>query len=125
MSWVWYTGNSYLHLAINSIPTADATSTTAAHIVITPASTTLAVGTITSHVACVTTDTADDASSVVLSLRAVVLAVANLATVLASLVLVISEGTVECGEFSELVALELVLAFRNRSSLGMLARATV
>jgi hypothetical protein len=76
-------------------------------------------------VACVTTDTADDASSVVLSLRAVVLAVANLATVLASLVLVISEGTVECGEFSQLVALELILAFRDRSSLGMLVQATV
>lgn len=68
--------------------------------------------------ACITTNTTDDASSVILSLRAVVLAVTNLATVLASLVLVISEGTVESGEFSELVALELVLAFRDRSSLS-------
>jgi hypothetical protein len=67
----------------------------------------------------VATDATDNARSVVLFLRAVVLAVTDLATVLASLVLVVSEGTVECGEFSELVSLEFVLAFRNgRSSLN-------
>lgn len=65
----------------------------------------------------VATDATDNARSVVLFLRAVVLAVTDLATVLASLVLVVSEGTVECGEFSELVSLEFVLAFRNGRSL--------
>ncbi len=65
----------------------------------------------------VTTDATDDAGSVVLLLRAVVLAVTDLATVLASLVFVVSKGTVECGEFSELVTLEFVLTFRNRRSL--------
>ena len=65
----------------------------------------------------VTTDATDDAGSVVLLLRAVVLAMTDLATVLASLVLVVSEGTVEGGEFSELVTLEFVLTFGNRRGL--------
>lgn len=65
----------------------------------------------------VATDATDDACSEVLLLRAVVLAMTDLATVLASLVLVVSEGTVERGEFTELVSLEFVLAFRNRRSL--------
>ena len=64
------------------------------------------------------TDTANDASRVVLLLRAVVLPVADLATILAGLVLVVSEGTVKSGKFAKLVALQLVLAFRNRSSLN-------
>jgi hypothetical protein len=67
--------------------------------------------------ACVSTDTANDAGSEVLFLRAVVLAMTNLATVLASLVLIVSQGTVERGELSKLVALEFVLTFRNRCSL--------
>jgi hypothetical protein len=72
----------------------------------------------------VTTDATDDTGSVILLLRAVVLAVANLATVLASLVLVVSEGTVEGGEFSELVTLEFVLTFGNRCSLDMLVKSS-
>jgi hypothetical protein len=71
--------------------------------------------------ASVATDATDNTSSVVLFLRAVVLAVADLATVLASLVLVVSEGTVERSEFSELVSLEFVLAFRNGRSLGSIS----
>jgi aconitase B len=71
----------------------------------------------------VTTDATDDTGSVVLLLRAVVLAVADLATVLASLVLVVSEGTVEGGELSELVTLEFVLTFRNGCSLNLLVKA--
>lgn len=67
--------------------------------------------------ASVSTDTADDAGSEVLFLRAIVLAMTNLATVLASLVLVVSQGTVERGELSKLVTLEFVLTFRNRCSL--------
>jgi hypothetical protein len=38
-------------------------------------------------------------------------------TVLTSLIFIITECTVEGGEFSELVAFELVLTFGNRSSL--------
>jgi hypothetical protein len=42
--------------------------------------------------------------------------VADLATILASLVLVITERTVEGCKLTQLVALELVLAFRDRCS---------
>lgn len=41
----------------------------------------------------------------------------NFTTVLAGLVLIVTEGTVEGSELTELVALELVLAFGNRSGL--------
>jgi hypothetical protein len=68
-------------------------------------------------VTSVTADTTDDVGGIVLGVRAVVLAVADFTTVLASLVLVIAEGTVERGEFTQLVALKLVLAFRNGGSL--------
>ncbi|KAI6776350.1 hypothetical protein HG530_000295 [Fusarium avenaceum] len=103
-------GGSYLVFTVNSISAIDTTSSsrTTSRIVVAPAGTTLAIGTIASHMACVSTDTADDAGSEVLFLRAVVLAMTNLATVLASLVLIVSQGTVECGEFSKLVALENV-----------------
>ena len=42
-------------------------------------------------------------------------------TVLASLVFIVTECTVEGGEFSELVTLELILTFGNRSSLFALS----
>lgn len=67
--------------------------------------------------ASVTTDTADDVGSVVLALGAVVFAVTNLTTVLASLVLVVTKSTVEGSELTKLVALQLVLAFGDGSSL--------
>jgi hypothetical protein len=41
----------------------------------------------------------------------------NLTAVLAGLVLVIAQSTVESSEFAELVALQFVLAFGNRRSL--------
>lgn len=63
--------------------------------------------------ASIATNTADDAGCVVLALGAVVLAMANLSTILASLVLVVSEGTVEGGKFTKLVALEFVLSLWN------------
>ena len=69
----------------------------------------------------VTADTADDAGRVVLLLGAVVLAVANLAAVLACLVLVITERSVESSKFAKLVTLQFVLALGNRRSLGMLS----
>lgn len=68
-----------------------------------------------------TADTANDACSEVLLLGAVVLAVTDFTTVLAGLVLVIAEGTVEGGKLTELISLEFVLAFRNGSSLQMIS----
>jgi hypothetical protein len=78
---------------------------------------TLAIGTVTGHVTSLSTDAADDARSEVLLLRAVVFAMADLAAVLAGLVLVVTKGTVESGKLTKLVTLELVLALGNRSSL--------
>ncbi len=45
---------------------------------------------------------------------------ANFAAILAGLVLIVTKGTVEGGEFTELVALEFILSFRNGSSLDLL-----
>lgn len=61
--------------------------------------------------------TTDDIGSVVALLWTVVFSVTNLSTILASLVLVVAERTVEGGELTELVSLELILAFGNRGSL--------
>lgn len=55
--------------------------------------------------ASLATDTANDASRKVLLLRAVILAMADFAAVLAGLVLVVSEGTVKGGKLTKLVAL--------------------
>jgi hypothetical protein len=107
---------TYLHLAIDGIATPDPTCGSAA-CVVTPVGTPLAVGTISGHVAGITTNSANDAGGVVLPFGAVVFAMANLTAVLTSLVFVVSESSVERGEFSELVTLELVLAFGNRSCL--------
>ena len=94
--------------------------TVAKAVVVTPRLSNLAVGTITSHVTSLTADTANDACSEVLLLGAVVLAVTDFTTVLAGLVLIVAEGTVERGKLTELVALEFVLALRNGSSLQMI-----
>jgi hypothetical protein len=77
----------------------------------------LSVGTIPGHVTSVATDATDDVCGKVALFRAVVLAVSDLATVLAGLVFVVTKGTVESCELTELVALELVLAFGDRSGL--------
>ncbi len=57
----------------------------------------------------VSTGSADDVGSEVLFLGAVVLAVTDLATVLTSLVLIVTQSTVQGSEFSKLVTLELIL----------------
>lgn len=62
-------------------------------------------------------DSADDAGRVVGLVRAVVLAVANATAVLAGLVLVVTEGTVQSGELAKLVPLERVLALGNGGGL--------
>ncbi len=64
-----------------------------------------------------TTDTTDDARGEVLLLRTIIFAVTNLSAVLAGLVLVVTQGTVEGCELTKLVALEFVLAFGDGSSL--------
>lgn len=74
---------------------------------------------ISSHVACVTTDTADDVGGEIALFWAIVFSVTNLTTILASLILIVTKSTVECCEFTKLVALELVLAFRDGSSLNV------
>ena len=62
-------------------------------------------------------NTTDDVGSEILLLRAVVLAMTNLSTVLACLVLIVTKSTVESSKFTELIALELILSFGNRGSL--------
>lgn len=62
-------------------------------------------------------DTADDVSSKVALLRALILPVTDVAAVLADLVLIVSKGSVESSEFAKLIAFVIVLAFRCGSSL--------
>jgi hypothetical protein len=63
------------------------------------------------------TDTTDDVSSKVALLRALILPVTDVATILTHLVLIISKSSVESGEFTELIAFVVVLAFRRGSGL--------
>lgn len=65
----------------------------------------------------IATDPTNDVGSVIALLWAVVFAMTNFSTVLASLILIITEGTVECSKFTELVALKFVLSFWNGRSL--------
>lgn len=67
----------------------------------------------------IATDTTDDAGGVVLAFGAVVFAVTNLATILAGLVLVVAQGTVESGKLAKLVSLKLILSFGNGRSLSV------
>lgn len=73
--------------------------------------------TVTSHMTGATTDTADNVRCEITLLGTVVLAVTNAAAVLANLVLVIAKRTVKRGEFTELIALVVILPFGSRSSL--------
>jgi len=91
-------------------------ATVAETVVVAPGLANLALGAVASHVASLSTDTANDAGREVLLLRAVVLAMTDLTTVLAGLVLVVAEGTVEGGKLTELVALEFVLTFGDGGS---------
>lgn len=111
------TERTYLHLTIDSIAISDPASRTTVHAVITPAGTLLSVGAIPRHVARVAANATDDAGRVILAFRAVVLAMSYLTAVLTSLVFVITQGTVQRCEFTKLVTLQLVLAFRDRRSL--------
>ena len=113
-------GKIYFILSVNSISSTNATSCRSrrtTRTIVPPICTTLSVGTISSHVTSVAADTANNVGGEVTLLRTVVLAVTDLTTVLASLVLVVSKGSVESGELTQLVALEFVLAFGYRCSL--------
>lgn len=65
----------------------------------------------------VAADATDNVGGEVFGVRAVVLAVTDFTAVLASLVLVVTESTVESSQLTQLVALELVLTFGNGGSL--------
>lgn len=109
---------TYLILSVDVISTTNlAGSWTSGWAIVAPASTLLPVRTITSHMTSIATNTANDVGREVLLLRTVVLAVSYLSTVLTSLVFVVAEGTVQSSKFTKLVALELVLALRDRGSL--------
>ena len=96
-------GKSYLVLSVNSISSANAASCRArwtARTIIAPVCTTLSVGAISCHVTSVATDTTNDVGGEIALLGTVVLAMTNLTTVLASLILIVSKGTVESGELT-------------------------
>lgn len=111
---------TYLVLAVHRIAAARGAETASCgpdRSIVAPVGASLPVRTIAGHVACIATNAADDVGSVVLLLWAVVLAVANLTAVLAGLVLVITEGTVEGSQLTQLVTLEFVLSFGNGGGL--------
>jgi hypothetical protein len=64
-----------------------------------------------------TTNATNDIGCEVALLGTVILAVSNIATVLANLVFVITKGAIKSGEFTELVALVIVLTFGSRRRL--------
>ncbi len=66
----------------------------------------------------ITADAADDVGGVVLLLRAVILAMADLSAVLAGLVLVVTQGSVQGSELTQLIPLEFVLALGDGGGLG-------
>jgi hypothetical protein len=71
---------AYLHLTIDSITSTNSSPGTTVSTVVSPISASLAIGTITSHVSSIATDTANDVGSEVTLLGAVVLAMSDLAT---------------------------------------------
>ena len=62
-------------------------------------------------------NTADDISSKVALLRALILPVTDVAAVLTNLVFIVSKGSVESSKFAKLIALVIVLALRCGSGL--------
>lgn len=87
--------------------------------IVAPACTSLSIWTVASHVAGIAAHTANDAGSEVLLLRAIILAMSYLATVLASLVLIVTERSVQSSQLTKLVTLQFILALGNGSSLKL------
>jgi hypothetical protein len=110
-------GHKGVELVLRSTTDTSWLTSVAKTVVIAPGLANFTVGTIAGHVTSLTTNTADDAGRKVLLLWAIVLAMADLTTVLTGLVLVVTEGTVEGSKLTKLVALEFVLAFGNGGSL--------
>lgn len=105
------------YLVLGVVFSASADPSRGSWAIIAPACTPLPIRTVAGHVAGVATHSADDAGSEILLLGAVILAVSYLATVLASLVLIVTEGSVQSSELTELVTLQFVLALGDGSSL--------
>lgn len=84
---------------------------------IAPVLATSAVRAVASHMSSITTHATDDVGGEIALLWTVVLAVADLAAVLACLILIVSKGAVQGSEFAELIALKFVLAFWDGGSL--------
>ena len=82
-----------------------------------PIGTTHTVRAVARHVSGVATHAADDVGCEVASLRAIVFTVADFATILAGLILVVTKGTIQGGKLAKLVALKFVLAFGDGGSL--------
>lgn len=70
----------------------------------------------------ISADTTNDVRGKVTLLGAVVLSVADLTAVLASLVFIVTQSTVECGEFTQLIAFQLILAFWDGGSLETVSK---
>lgn len=67
--------------------------------------------TITGHMASTSADTADDVRCEVTLFGTIVLAVTDIAAVLADLIFVVAKCTVEGGEFPKLVTFVIILTF--------------
>jgi len=70
----------------------------------------LSFSTVTGEVTGIATNTANDIGSEVRAIWTVIFAMANFSTVLASLIFVVTESTVERCELAELITLEFVLS---------------
>lgn len=108
--------DTYLIFAINGVSSADTSSSTWGTVA-SPVRTLLPIRAISGHVAGVAADTANDVGSEILLFGTIIFAVTDLPTVLACLVFVVAQSTVECGEFSELVSLELILTLGDGGGL--------
>ena len=73
--------------------------------------------TIPSHVPCTATNSADDVSSKIALLWAIVFAVANTTTILTNLILIVAKCAVERSQLPELVAFVVILTLWSRSGL--------
>lgn len=73
---------------------------------------------ISSHVPGATADTADNVRSKIALLRAIIFTVPEATTVLADLIFVVAQCSVERSQFAELVPLVVVLSFGRRCRLG-------
>lgn len=67
----------------------------------------------------VATNATDDIGSEVALFGTIVFAVSNFAAVLTGLVLIVTQGTVKGSQLAQLIALQFILTFGNRSGLSL------